>query len=559
MSGEHFAFEDYTPYLNSSAFPTLGRSYGPPPGFDILTAQAHRRFRYALNWSLYEGNAYQSGSEWVAYKDAHNLAWRTRQIRNMVAKLCQFYGSHLYPGSLIQPGQPAQIGIEQNLGIDVPEGNQGMFTALSTLWEWWGWPDGLRTGVIQNAALGDLLFELVDDIPRRKIMCQSIWPGYVRDVETDAAGNLKKYTKEYGVVDPVTNEPYVYARTITTKDIRTFKNNEPWDYVTNRPNGPGAVQLNPYTFVPARWFRWNETGSEYGEPAIYTAQSIYDDLCVLAAAATDRMVVHAESPLLVAGTAAPGSVRSAIDDFYEFEEQRPVEAQPASLAKLKVLQVPEGTSYQEPRFDMGNTENRITAIEDGLFSQFPEIRFEDMLREMTQLTGPGAERAMLDVRTRYSARASTVDRHVIALTGMGTAMAGMRMNDGSWDLSADVAGEALTEQHQAFKAYDLASYGKGDLKFTFLERTLVPSTIEERLETGQMKLDMGVPALEVFTRDLGYSEQQLREWEDKGLVAKGFFTGGASTPTPEEAIEIGDVIRERPETFDQIVGPTFPV
>ena len=557
MAGGYYAFESTVmerTTINAALWPNLGRGYGPPPVFEVNTQFPYRKFRYALNWSLYEGTAFQSGPEWVAYKDAHGIAWRTRQVRNLIAKICDFYAAHIYPGSLTRPDQPIMTGIEQNITIDIPDGNDELYPAIQTLFDWWGWPDVLRMGIAQNGALGDILYELVDDIERRKIMCEIVWPGYIKDVEVDGAGNLKEYTKEYPVQDEDTGETYTYARRITTRSIQTFKNGELWDYVNDVKDGPMADLPNPYGFVPARWVRWNLNGSAYGEPAIYTAQAIYDQLCELAALTGDRLKVYAESPLLVSGTMAVGSVASALDDFYEFEEARPVEAAPVSIAKLKILQAPENTHYEEPSVDMAQLEVRISAIEDGLYTQFPESRFEEMLREMTQLTGPGAERAMLDVRTRYNAKASMMDRHVKAIIGMGIAMAGMRFNDGSWVRSAEEQETTLRVQQEVFKPFGLQSFGEGKLEFSFINRSLVPDTIEERLAIGLSKLDLGVPAMEVFTTDLGYTEDTLRKWENDGLVAKGFFTGGASVAPSDISLEA--LLRDTPDRLTQIPSPT---
>jgi hypothetical protein len=551
-AGNYYAFESTVAdqnALNPAAWTNFGRGYGPPPMFEITTQFPYRKVRYALNWALYEGSAFGPGQEWIAYKDIHGLPWRTRQVRNMIAKLCHFYADHIYPGSLNRPDQPVMSGIEQNIMVDIPDGNEALYPAIQTLFDWWGWPDHLRMGIAQNAALGDIMYELVDDIERRKIMCEIVWPGYIKDVEVDGAGNLKEYTKEYPVEDERSREVYLYARRITTRSIQTFRNGELWDYVNDVKDGPLADTPNPYGFVPARWVRWNLNGSAYGEPAIYTAQAIYDQLCSLAALTGDRLQVYAESPLLVTGTMAAGSVSSALDDFYEFEEARPVEAQPISIAKLKILQAPENTHYEEPTIDMAQLEVRISAIEDGLYTQFPEVRFEDMLREMSQLTGPGAERAMLDVRTRYSAKASMMDRHTIALIGMGIAMGGMRYNDGTWQATADEQDTQFRKQQDVFAPFGLDSYGEGKLEFSFLNRSLVPETIEERIAVGVSKLDIGVPAMEVFTTDLGYPEATLRQWEADGLVVKGFFTGGAQT-TPTD-ISLEALLRDTSDNLDQ--------
>jgi hypothetical protein len=103
----------------------------------------------------------------------------------------------------------------------------------------------------------------------------------------------------------------------------------------------------------------------------------------------------------------------------------------------------------------------------------PEIVMYKELRAMSQVTGPAAQRLMGDVLGAYYEAMVNYDQQSTKLFQMGVAIAGWRMDLGSW---------RGTEQQQKFIPFGLESYEEGALDLTIIPRPLIPATEEEVLD-----------------------------------------------------------------------------
>jgi hypothetical protein len=110
----------------------------------------------------------------------------------------------------------------------------------------------------------------------------------------------------------------------------------------------------------------------------------------------------------------------------------------------------------------------------------PELGMYNQLREMSQVTGPGASRLFGDVEALVMDAQANYDTQTIKALQMAVAIGGWRLSQGDW-----IQG---TRQQQAFAGFDLDSFKAGDLDFEIEERPLIPVTEEEELSIERQKL-----------------------------------------------------------------------
>jgi len=146
--------------------------------------------------------------------------------------------------------------------------------------------------------------------------------------------------------------------------------------------------------------------------------------------------------------------------------------------------VPEGAQLLQAQFDIGKTREMLQDLRDGIVDENPEARFYQQLREMQQVTAPGAERLMGDGKNRVEMVRDGADIQSVKLFQMAIAMAGERVKDGSW---ARAQRGRLTRRQMAFNRFDLQSYDRGEMDMVILPRPIVVPTEQERLETLALK------------------------------------------------------------------------
>jgi hypothetical protein len=525
---------------------SYGRSFGSPDQAAARTGQADRKARYALLWSYYDGTAFADLADWVAYRDAKNLPFTIRNVGNIVKKAIDFYFLHIYSGGLAEDGRRLPKGALNALPIEWGGSKPDMLAdAVAQTWEWSNWPTSLRSIVLHAGIMGNTLVEVVNDPARRTVMYDQVWPGYVSDLVIDPAGNVKQYKKSYMAYDPVLRVSYEFAKLVTTREVRTFRNGEPWDYVTNRENGPNAVRANPYGFVPARWIPFWDVGTWWGEPVLFGAHAAYDELLGMWSQWNDKVRLNLEMPYLVTGDITPGSIQREIDQWYEAEQERPVDAQPLPMLSWRLIETTQGTEFKSVDLDISAIEATVKFVKEGFLDNLPEVRFEEMLREMQSLdSAPAMERAMLDVATRYRTIGGQMDLDVKRLQQMAVAV-GAHENgpEGSWTKNAVDTGNPLDDRHAKFDGFSLDSFADGDLDHDILPRPLVPPTEAEQVRMAAEKQAAGVPVQQTML-DMGYDEDDWLRWEQEGWVAPGTFTNpqaaaaargtetGVTTPPP---------------------------
>jgi hypothetical protein len=154
-------------------------------------------------------------------------------------------------------------------------------------------------------------------------------------------------------------------------------------------------------------------------------------------------------------------------------------------------------------------EKLLAQVEDN----HPELTFYKQLREMSQVTGPAAQRIVGDVEQRVSKAQARYDAGNIRVFQMSLAIGGYRANN------RDMGWANLNRQQQKFLPFNLDSYERGDLGMSIMPRPLLkPTKLEEAQENQALWLGVqaaataGVP-LPLVLKQEGWTPQELAELE----------------------------------------------
>lgn len=418
--------------------------------------------RYAEQWGLYTGELFESAARSQPVRDDPQLYQHTKLLWKHAEAVVDFYAGVIYQGAL--GTDPAQSETASAIPIvpETPEGEQTerLLAAIGALYAAWNWRQQMTLRPMYGAALGDVLTELVDDLDREFVYPQSVWPGYVTEIELDYVGNVRSYTLEYYVTEKQANrstETYRYRKTVDHDAIRYFRDDRPHDY------GDGAVVPNPYGFVPAIWdrHRLGAPGDPRGRSALHGTRQALLQLNSIFAHAFDYQRKAFFAPLMVAGKPvkpanATHDVTSAPDLF-------------------EIVGMPMDSRLLQAQFDIGQTREMLADLRQGIIDENPEARFYQQMREMQQVTAPGAERLMGDVKNRVDLARSGYDSQTIKLLQMAISMCGMRAH-------AEWRQGGLNKRQQAFAPFDLGSFDRGDLAFAIAARPIVYPTEQERID-----------------------------------------------------------------------------
>nr|BBH90150.1 hypothetical protein KTC_49010 [Thermosporothrix sp. COM3]BBH90215.1 hypothetical protein KTC_49660 [Thermosporothrix sp. COM3]BBH90280.1 hypothetical protein KTC_50310 [Thermosporothrix sp. COM3] len=464
------------------------------------TEYKNRAAEYALLWSYYNNSMFDRVSNaWSAYKAKYNLYRNIRMIYNPTKRLVDFYAGVVYPGALSEDGRALPDGapVAIPFSSDTPT---ELVQAIAQFWAWNNWQSRKSVIVRYGAALGSVLIELIDDIERGKITSEIVWPGYVKSLELDAAGNIKGYVIEYTAKDEAGS--YQYRKEVDKGSFRYFRDDRPYDY------GFGAEIENPYGFVPAVWIRHCDTGSDHGSPAIAGSLGKIDELNNLVSHIHDQVHKVIGAPLVLwtdgnVNNLFGAKKRGSTNDFDE----------PASEQEsLLMLKGPKDGKVDSlaGNLDLSAANIYIDKLLAEIEQDHPELIFYRELRSMSQVTGPAASRLVGDVASRVQEAQANYDQACISLFRMACAMGGFRANSGAW-------GRSLTRQQQKFLPFSLESYQRGELDMSIMPRPLLTPT---RLEQAQEKqaiwqgvnlaVQAGAP-LEFVLRGEGWTDEELAQ------------------------------------------------
>jgi hypothetical protein len=475
-----------------------------------------RHFQKRVNyydrlWEYYSNNAFENLDVWSEYKRQHGLYRYIRQIYNPTARLVEFYTT-LYPGVLttdakrVPDGTPLAIPLARDTS---PE----LRSAIGSFWEMSNWQEQMHVMLRYAAALGNVLVKINDEVDRGRVSAQVVWPGLISDIELDTAGNVQRYVLEYDIEDE-DGGIKLYREEVDKEKVSITLDDKPYN-----ANGMGSTYANPYGFVPACWLRFNNLGSVYGAPVTWHSIGKIDELNNLASQTHDQINKMLESPIMVKG----GKNVRTLQDLIGSRKTQPTADDPdpySSRDSLDILYGPPDAGLETLSFDVSQAMEAIEGVIKELENDFPELSVFNVLRQMTQTTGPAVEKLSSDVKSRFTRTAAAADRQTVKLIQMGLAIGGWRANTGAWT--------DLTRKQEVFKPFSLDSYKAGDLDFDIDMRPLLPDakgevyTVEaSRWTAFQQALNAGAP-LEFLLRDDGWDETRITEFikDCDGPVAK---------------------------------------
>lgn len=460
--------------------------------------------RYSQRWLLYTGelfgdrhtNPYLSDPR--IYRNT-TLLWKHHEA------VVNFYASVIYQGDLSTDGKSLPDGTKGAIPIDpqLPEPDEPVLddaghvvtktpngdrlqAAIAELWSAWNWRQQMSLRPMYGAALGDVLTELVDDVGRGFVFPQIVWPGRVVEIELDYVGNVMSYALEYSVTETderrKTSETYTYRKEVDKQEFRYYKNGDPFDYYRE-----GSVVPNPYGFVPAIWDRHRIAWGERGASATDGTRQAVMQINSIFSHAFDFQRKAFFAPIIVSGKLTNRDTTTVQ------LSAPPANAEPSALAKqMHFLETDnDKVTIEQAQFDVGKTLEMIQDLREGIEAENPEGRFYSELRSMTQVTAPGAERLMGDVKARVDLARAGYDAQTVKLFQMALSICGFRANSGDWTTKVGPDGVVrrveMTRRQKMFLPYSLDSYHRGEMDFGISSRPLVIPTESERIEIVALK------------------------------------------------------------------------
>ncbi len=491
----------------SAALQTFRRVYNNPHAILPTDPDDARRQSYALSWAYYQNSAFDSLAAWASYRSQNRLYRHIRPIYNPARRLTDFYAGTVYQGEWsIKPQKMTEPGAAIPFDEATP---QPLLTAIAQLWQWSNWQSKKNVMITHGAALGDSMTIIVDDTQRGKVYLDTVWPGHIVDVDLDPTGNVTFYAIEYGVFDEADERTYTYRREVSKEEIATFRDGKAYGY-----DGQPATIPNPYGFVPAAWTQHTPSGSDHGAPALRNAEKM-DELNSTASAALDQAQRIMNAPILIAGEAISGMSASKAGPTADRTPDT------VDREAIKLMTAAPGATIETIRMEAGETLEHIDRMIAEIEADHPELTMYSKMREMSQITGPAADRIFGDVAALVSGARAQYDQSSIKLFQMAIAIAGWRLSTGAW--------RNPTRQHLAFAGYDLSSYERGDLDMAIQSRPLFQPTEAEKLAMERQQL--GLDADRAYTQQPGASDERQPASVARRLRAQS----GQQERQPQEA------------------------
>ena len=400
--------------------------------------------------AAYDGQIFLDNQKWRAYLRERDLHEKTICVLNPVQRLADFYAASIYPGYLSSTGYP--VVPNSPLAIPIVTEDAKIRAAIGQIWQWSNWEENMINWIRMGATLGDAPVEIVDDVEGGKVYPVVINPSLITQVELDDRKNVTSYTLSKSVPNP-DGTTYNYSRTITKETISTFKDYSPFGY-----DGNPAVYPNPYGFCPLVWVKHRDPGQGIlpGRPAIRDwrkVEELNSDYTRL------RMFIRKQAltPMLLA---AMGDISPPVSE---------VDGEELDLEDMFILTAAaDGKVHKlEGNLQLGEAFNAIRLQMEEIDEDHPELKAEEKLADMSQVTGPASQDLLGSARRNVKMACQAYDRATKSLHQMLIAIGGMRANQGlgGW--------EDLSPQQQKFLPFDLDSFVKGDIEFTIAPREVL--------------------------------------------------------------------------------------
>jgi hypothetical protein len=472
---------------NQAAYQAWRRTFNDPSA--AYSQQTFQEYlpTYQLLWAYYNNSLFDKYNRtvWESYKQNYNLYRYIRPVRNPVKRLVNFYAGVIYPGLLVEDESELDEGIQSAMPFSKNVSDR-VKSAVAQIWQWSNWQAKKAVYVRYGAALGDVFLESVDDLERGKVYINVVWPGFISDLDLDQADNVKSYILQYQSYDD--DGPYTFRKEVDQSSFRYYRNDHLYRKIENI-----------YGFTPGVWVPHQCTGTIHGAAAMDGSQEKIDELNNLISQTHDHIKKALQSPTVLA-TSNPGGIKKLFGQSKrgatsEFDQTKG--SDPEDILLFTASADTKASPLLSP-LDLTDAQALHDAQMQEIQKDHPELGFFDQLREMSQLTGPAADRIVGDVKAPVYEAMANYDRGNIAALQMCMSIGGLR---------------------GYFPSFNLDSFKKGDLYLKFKSRPILTPTRleiaqEEQAEwnaAGIAVQNAGVP-LEWYLKHVkGYTDQQIAE------------------------------------------------
>lgn len=531
--------------------------------------------RLALLGALYTGS-WTADMRWP-WSGAPELIYEhARQIVNNTGSIIDLYEHCVWFGELPAPSNVMQDFDAEDSAIPIiPQTNketsdQQLLVATYTLFQMWQWQMWMSLIPKTSAIFGDVFVELVDDYQHGTVTPEIIYPGYIPtvDLELNSSGDVKRYAKEYPVAiaastafgKRVEADNYLFRKEVDGENFYFYKDGKLFDY----PEFGPAVQPNPYGFVPACLFRHElVVGSKRGMGAFEKTITQATELNSTLSSATDYQRKQFGMPIGVIGSTIRAGTNIVMPNGVvasptaTADEKR--SAKRKSAESERFLPLAEGGQFVMAQFSIGDTMQMVNFIHDRLNAENPEAQYGIELLQMTQVTGPGGSLILSPIRAKAMSAQKNHNTQMRKLVQQATAMMGFRLNAGV--IPREIT-QARPDRYDAFKPFDLTSYGKGLLDATIKAKDPFPESAMEKAQWLALIQD----APNWVLRRAGISEEEIAAAEEEKQKAlqeqmaafsvAGANVGNGDTPPPQRQGATGQTGPSGPSGASGATGRT---
>lgn len=448
-------------------FSAAWNAFRDPEGRTRDMTREQRLDLYSTGWAYYRQYQFskRNGEDWSYYLAARELYKHTRLIYNPVPPIVDFYVDNIWQSAAD----------EDNEALVTPLTDKAEDEIVNVVAQLDQWGNFLSEGQkIKRyaAAAGNVLVEGIDDAERQKILHKIVWPGFVKEIELNATGDVQRYVLEYEVTER-SGDKYRYTKIVDKEAFRYFRDDKPFV-----PQGKtAAVEPNPYGFVFAVWIRHTDDGGDYGLPACHSLDKV-DNVNSLASHLDDYVHKSIESPKIIG---AAGEVLPLIGATYNANTKQLIPADTRlNFVAFKADSTKGAVSVHDLSglLKLAEAHPHLKMQLESFNDDYPELQAAAIIRENSQLSGAALERMLTPAQNRLDAAQAAYNQQWIKFRQMGAAVGGMRLRNG-W--------QGRTKQMQAFAPFDLNSYESGDLDFQLKRSVLVTETETEREELLTLK------------------------------------------------------------------------
>lgn len=442
------------------------------PQTSVAEVLEERRALWAMLESWLDGRAYDTHdwSFWADYIVRHRLPAWIRPSYNPVRRAVDWYPGHLYRGAWSEDGAALPDGTPHLIPIpeDLRQARPLVVAAAMQALEWSNWRAVLPAWVSGTALRGSSLVEIQDDLvtdrASRKVKAQMIPLWQVADVRLNAGGDVKSYVLAYTIIGS-DGTMVAYRKEIDGAEVSIYHD----DRLVSR-------DAHGYGFCPAVWTLFRRRNSAvFGVPLVGGVLAKLDQINALAAYAEASIGRTLNTPKLFIGSGALKIAKLAADTPANplAQIRQPTTTQRIQVGEQSVRNM-HWTGDIPPidlmgTLDLTGTEARIASLIAEVEHDLPELVMDEQLRQMSQVTGPGADRVMSDVLGRFGEVMGNFDTSITKIMQMVLTVGCTRANNGDWGDES-----TLTRAQRKFRITETAPVVDADGNVTGWQPTNVP-------------------------------------------------------------------------------------